>query len=702
MQNTGGVAFMWGPIFNPTGSVADESLYSTISQRQGVVLLDAEAALRVSPGASRRNSLNKGSRQGSRDGSPYRDSFFGEKIKEFRSTATGSGKSQSSTDSRSPSPVREDSPQKTPPRSPNQYNSANKPKEKSSRSAPVVMFWGNMTQNQDEEDEDGLSTPGGSSKYPSRMGSFLSASTQLSTEKQLASEEAELPVWIEALAAETAELREEFHEEDLSIMKEVGDRLSKLDAEAVLLQSQRALLVQYSMDAVVKQYWDRMQLLKTGMGLTSTPYKLLAYGPDKDEWSEGEDNGRDGTENVVPTIMAPDGSQEEARASPEDEEQVRAETSQETELDPNDDCVDSTPVASVSSHSTSFYPSKTDRGNVLHNWEKQDFREAVIREKLHTEDEIMMQNLILDLVKAHSGQQETSAVQGSESTKTAAPEPKNHHTFETVARPQTATENRIAGLLQSWEEQEERERQQREDLQSTDDFAIKQWLVAVCAVDDERATKQTLRTLQLEDLEDHEGDSDDDEESVASAAKRASAEAESSALVVPENNSLSVIKTHYRQSCSKMLAFLSELNVDFTFDQTDNPNFRSEARTKLQFARRILKTSSNVDHKVAIEYRNFLEHCSLRRTAMAMQLSEAMMHASELDKSYRERYAEATREFASHNDAQQMPGSEATRHITSSKHMQAIKLSAELDMRAQGEVVKRLQADEAKLLMDIR
>ena len=87
---------------------------------------------------------------------------------------------------------------------------------------------------------------------------------------------------------------------------------------------------------------------------------------------------------------------------------------------------------------------------------------------------------------------------------------------------------------------------------------------------------------------------------------------------------------------------------------------------------------------------------------MAMQLSEAMMQAGQLDQSYRERYAEATREFKSHNDAQQMPGSEATRHITSSKHMQAIKLSAELDMRAQGEVVKRLQADEAKLLLDIR
>ena len=137
---------------------------------------------------------------------------------------------------------------------------------------------------------------------------------------------------------------------------------------------------------------------------------------------------------------------------------------------------------------------------MLLKWEKQDFREAVIREKLHTEDEIMIQNLILDLVKAHRGSQQTEVVESSHSMDTTPSEPKSHHTFETVARPQTATENRIAGLLQSWEEQEELERQQREDLQSTDDLAMKQWLVAVSAVDGERAAKQTLRTLRLEAL----------------------------------------------------------------------------------------------------------------------------------------------------------------------------------------------------------
>ena len=215
--------------------------------------------------------------------------------------------------------------------------------------------------------------------------------------------------------------------------------------------------------------------------------------------------------------------------------------------------------------------------------------------------------------------------------------------------------------------------------------------------------------LQLEELEDNENE-DSDEDSVHSATKRtgeASNQLESATIDVPENNSLSIIKTLYRQSCSKMLAFLSELTVDFTVDQTENPHFRSEARTKLQFAKRILKASTNVDHKVALEYRNFLDYCAVRRTALAMKLSEEMQKASQLEQSYRERYAEATKEFkhsteVHHGHSNSTNEAPPRHHLTSSKHMQAIKLSAEIDLRAQGEVVKRLQADEAKLLLGTR
>ena len=171
---------------------------------------------------------------------------------------------------------------------------------------------------------------------------------------------------------------------------------------------------------------------------------------------------------------------------------------------------------------------------------------------------------------------------------------------------------------------------------------------------------------------------------------------------MPPNNSLSFIKDHYRQSCAKMLAMLPELNVDFTVDQTENPDFRSESRTRIQFARRILKASSNVDHRVALEYRRFLEHCALRRTAAAMALAQAMLAGSELERSYRERYAQASREFLSTADAQLASSSDSVTHITSSKHMQAVRHAAELDISRQGSVVKALQADEAKLILDIR
>jgi hypothetical protein len=209
----------------------------------------------------------------------------------------------------------------------------------------------------------------------------------------------------------------------------------------------------------------------------------------------------------------------------------------------------------------------------------------------------------------------------------------------------------------------------------------------------------------MEEMEDGGEDSEDDEASVSSSvqARNASAEADGAAeLIVPENHSLHKIKSVYRQSCSKMLALLPELEVDFTVDQTEHPEFRTQARSKVFLARKVLKASTAVDHKAALEYRAFLDHCSLRRAALAMKLSDAMRRASALEKSYRERYAEATREFKRSADAMLADTSDTAKQVTSSKHMRAIQKSAELDIAQQGLVVKALQADEAKLLLDIR
>jgi hypothetical protein len=250
-----------------------------------------------------------------------------------------------------------------------------------------------------------------------------------------------------------------------------------------------------------------------------------------------------------------------------------------------------------------------------------------------------------------------------------------------------------------------------------------------------------LRVLQLEEMEDgidsdNENDQDNqvdgggdggEEGSVGSTSKSrkrgvslSTVDEPTSIVTVPENHSLQTIKAIYRNSCSKMLAVLPDLEVDFTSDQTQDPNFRSDARTKLQFARRVLKASTHADHKVAEEYRMFLSHCALRRTSVALRLSEAMQQAAQLEASFRSRYNEAASAYQRSPDAQLAAslasssaagaGAGATAHhpgglhsgTSTSKHMQAIMHSVEVEIARQGEMVKELQNEEAKLVLNIR
>jgi hypothetical protein len=340
-----------------------------------------------------------------------------------------------------------------------------------------------------------------------------------------------------------------------------------------------------------------------------------------------------------------------------------------------------------------------DRGQIFEVIEEQESNLADARQHAQVDDEVLMQELILSLTSAHQkrfGGDQMSAA-GGESTVSAS-----------TAQGDLAergTEDRIRERLRLQEQQEAADSEARNRADEDDAVAMQQWLVAVTATDADRARKQTLRTLKMEEMEDGGEDSDDDEASVSSSvqARNASAEAGGTAeLFVPENHSLHKIKAVYRQSCSKMLALLPELEVDFTVDQTEHPEFRTQARSKVFLARKVLKASTAVDHKAALEYRAFLDHCALRRAALAVKLSDAMRRASELEKSYRERYAEATREFKRSADAMLADTSDTAKQVTSSKHMRAIQKSAEHDIAQQGQVVKALQADEAKLLLDIR
>jgi hypothetical protein len=694
---TGGMAFMWGPIFNPDASeaIAAPSIHGASFLAEGVVRLDSSTVLEGSP---------NNSAKGSRASTPLSASFrpISPTIRDANVSPAGSGKRNSGATSPSPAKSRT--------------------AVLDAETAPVVMFWGNAlgseppvadtTDPRFSRTSSFRTSPFNS--YHSRATSPASSAASSYASMQEAAE-AELPVWIEALAAETAGIREDFYAEDARIMRKLDARLAALDAGNMRQMSRRALMVQYSMDGVVREYWEKIKHMKANLTLTpASPSRSNA--DEEDELSDGgegeEKNANHSDLRMSPVSFLRSGFEsledEEQRAVEEEEERAAPEASQTSWGDVpvaidtvyQDQEVRSFPTVDALHRSVvpELRGSLTmDRGQIFEVIEEQESNIAEARQHAQVDDEVLMQDLILSLTSAHQkrfGGEQTVGSTGGESTVSAS----------TAAGDlaERGTEARIRERLHLQEQQEAAESELRNRADEADEVAMKQWLVAVTAADAERARKQTLRTLQMEEMEDGGEDSDDDEASVSSSVQARAASADGGELVVPENHSLHKIKAVYRQSCSKMLALLPELEVDFTVDQTEHSEFRTEARSKVFLARKVLKASTAVDHKAALEYRAFLDHCALRRAAQAMKLSDAMRRASELEKSYRERYAEATREFKGSADAMLADTSDTAKQVTSSKHMRAIQKSAELDIAQQGLVVKALQADEAKLLLDIR
>ena len=660
-----GLTFMWGPIFNPdTSQVSDFPLtdHSPSCQTdEGVVRLDSSTMLPSSPSESALNPSNISPSQ-------LAPSDLENSSTNITKHHIGSGVEE----------------------------------EKMHVSAPVTMYWGNIM-NPEQNEPEGYSPQGRSpsqrlSPSTSMYGDFHadnSCSDAEDSQNDLYSnngdaEEKELPMWIEALAAETANIREKLTVEDAEVMHRLGEKLQNLDDRRLRVMSQRALLVQYSTDAVIEEYREKLKRMKGSMGLHGI---LSRPGTGLKDSEEGQ--------SVVAPLLAIGDLDEERSLMEEEEQGPRQEGLQHTQQ--------GTKNGSRELKTEEFIQQlksveQNDKGEDLAV--KQETATADQRHYTQIEDEVNRQELILTLVSAHQ-QQHTAELTVADGNNDA--EPRDRDSLVKDLAVNGLVERHITERLQLQAVQEHTEAQRRQQAQSDDDLAMKQWLVAVSAFDTERARKQTLRTLQLEAWEDALNDGDDDDEdddtrSHASSIGSAKNEEQlaSATLDVPENHSLTRIKSLYRQSCSKMLALLSELNVDFTVDQTENMDFRTEARTKVHFARKVLRTSSAIDHKVALEYRHFLDYCALRRTAIALKLSEAMKQAASLEKSYRDRYNEAMNAFRNSPDAVLASTGTGSKHIQSSKHMRAIQKSAELDIAQQGVVVQSLQAEEAKLILDIR
>jgi hypothetical protein len=608
-------------------------------------------------------------------------------------------------------------------------------------SAPVVMFWGNIMQSELQPDvAEGRSERLQSPSHLSRTSSFRSRASSPTSDGDFSNlgsehdpEETELPMWIEALAAETAGLREHFYHEDEAVMARVGDRLSRLDVANTKLLSRRALMVQYSMDGIVLEYREKIRRMKAEMGILPP-----GTSPAKEYSALSKLSSARGTESTGPSprfMWALEGD-EEPRAADEDHEAPRHEAAQghhivirEGFVADEDDGADHSPYATVLKVQRSVLPQlrgslTMDRGQIFEVIEGQESMLADARHLATVDDERVMQEIIATLTEAHIKKFNDPVVVSAIVDDAA----RNDRLVETsVAEEPVSPMDTVFSTRHAQQAQREvAEAAHRDSVKQEDDLALQQWLVAVSALDAARARKATLRTLHMEEMEDSlAGSGDEDEDSLLGSPSRKAVsvkagrsgkkpfggnegddeggtELEPAAIDVPLNNSLSRIKDMYRQSCSKMLALLPELDVDFTVDQTAHSNFRTDARSRVLVARKMLKASSAVDHRVAVEYRTFLDHCALRRTAQALRLSEAMQRASQLEKDHRGRYLQAKREFQHSTELALTEGAEAPKHITISKHMRAIQKSAELEVARQGEFVKALQADEAKLILDIR
>ena len=164
---------------------------------------------------------------------------------------------------------------------------------------------------------------------------------------------------------------------------------------------------------------------------------------------------------------------------------------------------------------------------------------------------------------------------------------------------------------------------------------------------------------------------------------------------------LSKIKQLYNKSIINMNEEESRISFDLGARWQKNKDFIRNLRLTLQGAKAVIDCAAKVETEVQEQFGLFKEHCSRSRSAMALQVAQAMLVASQMEASYREKYNEAAAAFKERDSGSQLQLS-TEKHIVSNKLMDSIKERASADISLQGEIVKNLQAKESQLLLEIR
>jgi len=167
-------------------------------------------------------------------------------------------------------------------------------------------------------------------------------------------------------------------------------------------------------------------------------------------------------------------------------------------------------------------------------------------------------------------------------------------------------------------------------------------------------------------------------------------------------NYLTNVKRIYNQSIKSMKEATAHIDVDLRIIPGNERTYFTFLKQIIQYAQSVLETASNVDTCIQSQYKNFKQNCAQRRTRAALAVAEVIMTSSQLEATYQEKYAAASLVFKQREDSSLKLKLSTESRIVSSKQMDVIREKAEVAMARQGLLVKEFQAEESKLLLNIK
>jgi hypothetical protein len=169
------------------------------------------------------------------------------------------------------------------------------------------------------------------------------------------------------------------------------------------------------------------------------------------------------------------------------------------------------------------------------------------------------------------------------------------------------------------------------------------------------------------------------------------------------SSGIAAVRRCFLSSIHIMKTALSSVDIDFTTDLFEGkPDFLAQCRDVIAQTTKVLEMAISVNDFVAEEQRSFEESCAARRTAAALAVSEAILAATQIEKTYKDKYTVAKAAFLRQKASDTSFVSATETHITSNREMDLIKIHAETEMLIQSQIIKTLQAKEVKIILNLK